>query len=825
MVRDFRYALRQLRATPVFTVFAIVTLALGIGTTTGIYAAVRAVLSPPSGIADVDRLVNIARLQGGSVPMMALAWPEYQDFAKRQTSFDGIAAWTFFNASHAANGRADNGVGEAVSGDYFKTLGVTPQLGRLLQPDDDRTDAAPAAVISDITWRHAFDASPDAIGQPIKIDGSPFTIVGVASPEFTGLFNGGLIATNVWITLNGARTLPATGTGRDYSIDSRSHWILMTAHVAGGRTVEEARADAVAIGRSLDMIAAREAGEPTSRTEPPWSVESVAAVPKIMGGGRLVGPFAATLMGAVGLVLLVACTNLANLMLARSASRRRDAAVRLSLGASRVRLLLENLVEIVLLAAAGGFGGLVIARALATFLATPLVVTRGAAIQLHPVLDWPVFAAALAATVFALAIAGVGPAWHAASVDTRPVTGSEGQSTSSSRWRGRRYLIAAQVAVSVLLVAIAGLCVSQIHQMSTRDVGMDPSHLALLEINFTQQHVDEPRARAIVDAVLEQVARQPDMTAVAVSSGLPAGISSPGGTARGDGSALSATYLAATPSVFRTLGVSIVRGEPITDRDRANTTPVAVIGDQTALKIFGTTDVIGRPLTVQRARWAGEAEPLPETRTIVGVAHEAPPGGSPALRRAIVYIPFAQHFEGDLVLSARTSGDAGRAINILQQALRTIAPDTAVVQALTGESLMAQDVLFYQVVGAITSILGTMAVVVALAGLYGILSFVVAGRTREIGIRMAIGADASRIRRQVLREGLVPVWLGLVLGLGAGALARLGLQPMFVRLVPAFDPMLLLAVPALFVGAGLIACYLPSIRASRVDPVVALRQL
>jgi hypothetical protein len=266
----------------------------------------------------------------------------------------------------------------------------------------------------------------------------------------------------------------------------------------------------------------------------------------------------------------------------------------------------------------------------------------------------------------------------------------------------------------------------------------------------------------------------------------------------------------------------LLRGRGIDTRDSANTAPVIVLGEQTALALFGSAEAVGRVVSVTRRRFANEPPPTEETRTVVGVVAEPPFG---ARRQGVAYLPLAQRFEGDLVFAGRSLGDPTGLVIAIQQALRTAAPDAAVSQALTGEALMAQATLFYQVVGVIASVLGTMAIVVALAGLYGILSFLVTGRVREIGIRMAIGASAAIIQRQILFEGLRPVWMGLVIGIGAGVLARKAMQPLFLRLVPAMDVSILLLVPALFVAAGLAACYLPARRASRVEPVVALRQL
>jgi putative ABC transport system permease protein len=483
----------------------------------------------------------------------------------------------------------------------------------------------------------------------------------------------------------------------------------------------------------------------------------------------------------------------------------------------------EAVSEAVLIAAVGGALAIGVAQLLIGLLGRELVITRGLAMQLQPRVDLAVLAAGTLATFLAMLAAGLAPAIHAGRADIRRALASDNASTASPRWRGRRYLITLQVAVSALLVSIAGLCVAQVKDHQQTATGIDFAHLALVEADFKQPQYGAATVRQLVDRVLGEISRQPGVASASVSSGLPSGIGTPGASVRASGPPQRVEFVAGTPKTMETLGIEIRRGRGIDERDLAGSLPVVILGERNAESLFGTTDVLGRTVRVQRQRWVGDPEWPEQVLTVVGVAGTA--GRDTPARAGTIYVPWSQQYETRLVFAAHTAGNPGALVNTLRQIVQSTAPDAAVVQSLTGSALAAQDTLFFRVVAVIATVLGAMALIVALAGLYGILSFLVAGRTREIGIRIAIGAEGGAIRRQILWEGLSPVVLGLVLGLGLGAMVRLAIQPMFQRMLPALDLVALGAVPLLFLVAGSVACYLPARRAAKVDPNVALRSL
>jgi predicted permease len=827
-----RYAWRRLRATPLFTIFAVVTLALGIGATTAIYSIVHAVLGPPPGVANPERLVNVTHADGGSVPIIALSYGDYRDLRSQQTVFQGLTGWAFFRFAVASGSEASPEWVEAGSAEYFQVLGVQPEAGRTFTAADDEIGATPVVVISDGASHRIFGGAADVIGRSISIDGTTFQIVGIAPREFAGLFNSGLVPTTAWVPLNSLRALPQqTVASYRFDINDRSNrWIQVRARLKDGVSVDQARAEVRGIARQLDQAVPLHSDVnfrvPPYETSRPWLVRRTIDVPLGEWAAGVLIAMAATLMLAVGLVLLVACTNLANLMLARASGRRHELAVRLAMGASRGRVIRESLVEGLMLAAAGGFGGIIVARALLIVLGSDLSVGP-AVLHLEPRIDPPVILIALAATTLALLVTSLGPAWQSTRADVRTALSTDGGHASVSRWRGRRWLIAAQVTVSFVLVAVAALSLAQVRAGSRQDAGMSLTHLAVASVDFNAQNYDETRVRQIVDAALAAVSRRPDIEGSAWSSGLPVGLSTPpalvGVTADPkEGSAV----ISATPGIFSTLGVSIINGRTFSVQDSNASEAVAVISRRTAMSLFGRADVAGLSIFVKRFPAARDDKPKTTSLTVVGVAADTDTGVVGRSDRNVVYVPLAQAYQSRLVLTARASSDSEPLVGVLHQTLGSVAPGLAIDQSGTAEAVInGPSNVFLQIVAGLAGVLGALALILALAGLYGVLSHLVERRTREIGVRMALGAARTDMYRMVVRDGLRPVVAGVVIGLVIGVIVRRALTPLFSRLLPAVDPAVMIALPLLMLAAGVVAAYLPARRAARVDPNVALREL
>ena len=825
---DLRFALRRLLRSPGFTLFGVLTLALGIGATTAVYAVVRSVVAPPSGVRDVEEIVNVYHSNPGRLGAAGFSWPDFQDLRARQTVFSTLAAWTPFGHIWSANGHAESGFGEIVSGDYFGVLGVNPQVGRTLQPEDDKAGARAVVVISHALWQRAFAGAQDVVGAILSIAGRQYEIVGVVPKEFRGLNNSGLTPTAVWVPT--AALPPGTRITLDpLARESRSAWVK--GRLKPGRSVEEAATEVARLGAQLDaehpigrdVHPQRRSSVDTSR---PWTVRRLTDVRINEQDAGIVDTFVAALMAAVGLVLMVACTNLANLMLARGWSRRHELAVRRALGASRVALVRGIVVETALLATAGGIAGLFLARAI-TVLITGEVrrVGSGATMHVEPEIDLMVLLLACGATLLSLAMAGVVPALQSTRPDVRSILASDGSTTASAHWRGRRLLITGQVVVSLILVALAGLAVGQLRAQSTVDPGFDLRHLAVAQMDFTMQRYDPDRARQVLDAVVREMSQRTGVVAAAAATGLPAGISRRGWISVDGKSPQSrrVAVVSATERVFETLGVPILHGRAFDERGEPASADL-VIDELSARALFGWTNAVGQQVQFHAQPTAGEPAPQPAMLTIVGVAAATDSGTLGSREGGVVYLPLAQHYSGRVVVAARTSGDPLDIVGALRSAIGAVDPGLAVVEIGAGPEVTGYYTLFYEVVATIAGGLGILAWAIAAAGLFGILSHLVIRRRREIAVRMALGASAQAIVRMVVREGLSPVILGTAAGLALGALARQAVQPFLVRAVPAVDLAVLVAVPLLFLAVGALACYVPARRAARVAPMQVLKE-
>jgi predicted permease len=841
--KDLCYAWRRVLSTPLFSIFAVATLALGIGATTAIYSIIRSVLQPPPGVKNIESIINIYHCPvfSGSIPIIGLSYGDYLDLRSRQTVFQDVTAWHPFQPSFAANGHAQTSVGEIVEGSYFRVLGVNAQQGRTLQPADDKPGAPPVVVISHSLWQHVFGGRPGIVGQILKINGRIFEIVGVIPAEFCGLSGGGKIRSSLWIPLGSVSQFLAELHIGSLDTNERSHrWLLVKGLLKPGHTVADATAEVKVLGKQLDLaypigkdLPAPGPGWrlPLFDTSRQWSVRRAADIRIDDSVDAVVGPMVWAIMTAVVLVLLVACSNIANLMLARASGRRHDLAVRLALGASRWNLIRSLLAECSILAVAGGIVGIGVAHMLFLFLGNDINIVNGVSLHFEPRLDTAALIAAALATMLSLIVAGLAPALQSTRADLRSALATDASHGTRPRWRGRSILITTQVAVSVVLLSIMALYINDVRRQNRRNSGFDLEPLALAEIDFTEQGYEETRVRQIANVVLEQMERKPDVDAAAVSSGLPVGVTTPGCMLKSPDNAkrrIYAQFVAGTPGLFRTLGISILHGRAFDNRDTKGSEPVVVVNETTARKLFGTIDAVGREVNLQRSTWVGEKEHSMETMRIIGVAEDSDSGSVGRRNDGVVYLPFDQHYEGRLVFSARARRNPEELVGALRQSLRSIEPEAAVTQAGTGPAIAGPSVLYAQIMASLAGSLGSLALVLALAGLYGVLSHVVSRRTWEIGVRMTLGADRSGVIRMVLWDGLRPVIYGIIVGSIVGILAQKLIRPQFrplAELLPPQNMAVLFSVPLLLLVAACIACALPARRAASINPNSALREL
>ena len=831
------HALRRLRANPGFTAFSVITLALGMGATLGIYSVIYSSVLRPLDVPGLDRIVNVYHadpFQGGSRFAVALSPPDFDDLRRTQTVFSALAAHAPFGQVAIVDGVGEKAMGEVVTGPYFALLGVQPVAGRLLAASDDGPAALPVAVIGERLWRRRFGAAPDLTGRRIVLGGHEFAVIGVAPATFRGVELPNLAPTSIWVPLSAASLVGAWRTGDD----RESRWLVAKGRLADGRTVDEAQAQLRVIARRLDDTYPIGRDLPPNQRTPDATGRRWVAVP---AADRLVTEradsnlrlLARLTLLAVVLVLLVVCSNLANLVLARGLRLKREVAIRLALGATRWQVGREQVLDAAIVVGAGALFAWAGARALATGgVAWTLRYGPWVSVDVAPRLDLRVGLAALATTFVAMIVVGVVPALQLTRAGAGGLAGFHAGGTVSRGWRGRRLLIASQVAVSVALAAIAGLCVRQIGESVSRTSGLDLGRLAVVRFNFDSQGWPESRVRQSLERLAAVAAGDRRLEAVALTSGLPAGDAARSVTrlATPDRPFAEPVYrgqpvriLTATQGLFDAIGLRITRGRPFDGRDVAGGAPVVVLSEAAARGLFDSTDAVGRQVLWRAA--AGDARVAAiTTLTVVGVVPDA--GGRESGRRpdAVAYLPFAQHYDPSIMIVARASHDAGRAVATLEAVTRRLYPDLGIIEAGTAAALAGVENVAFEVMGTVAAALGLIALVLAMVGLYGVLSCLVAQRTHEIGVRLALGASAAHIGRLVLAEGIRPVVEGLVAGFVAADLAEMITTPVFVKPLAPMDPTLLAVVPVPFLVAACLACLLPARRAARSAPTDALRE-
>ncbi|HTH02905.1 MAG TPA: ADOP family duplicated permease [Vicinamibacterales bacterium] len=831
---DVIYALRRLRAAPSFTFFSIFTLALGIGATTAIYSVVYATVLRPPDIADIGRVANLYHSdprRGGGVPTIAFSRADFEDYRKAQTSFESLAAWQRFRLPFSANGTVDLLIGEAVGGEYFAVVGVRPALGRTILPSDDTLSAPRVMVLSDQLWRVRFGADPTIVGRTVKLSGELFEVVGVAPATFRGVDMPNVLPTAGWIPLAAA---PLSDPSE--ITDRQRRTVFAKGRLSANHSLDEARAELQAIARRLDLAYPigtgldRRIAAPynTSRR---WSLIPAANVKMHESVDAIARPLAATIMVAVGLVLLVACTNVANLVLARGTARRHETAVRLALGAGRWRLVREQIIESGLLTVAGTILAFPIARLLMVrLLSGDVQLGPSLFVQFAPEMNTSVAVVAATSSIIALFVFGVIPAFHGSRANVRQVIASEGPSTSLARWRGRRGLIACQVAVAAGLVSVSVLCAEQLIGLAQHDTGLDLDRLAVVRVGLATPRDDETTRRRVAEQLLASAHRLPTVQSAALSSGFPIEFGSRGGSVGVTPEQFTGgryDLMVASPHVFATWGVRLMQGRIFDDRDSASSERVVVLTERLAQNLFANGSAIGRHIVVRFQPLTGKTAPPIQTHRVIGVVADTDYGTVGNRGGGSLYLPWNQNaqYVSAITVTVRTSGDPAALVDMLKRLVGQINPELLVMDAKSASLLGGERTLVLKVGAAAAGLLGGLALILAMAGLYGVLSELVLSRTRELGIRMALGADSKRLIQMVLLDGARPVVAGLAIGLTCGVILRVAFRPMFIRMLPAFDPLIVSLVPIAFIVAALLAAYLPASRAARVDPNVALRHL
>ena len=795
MLHDIRYALRSLFRHRVFALTAILTLGLGIGANTAIFSAVNGVLLRPLPYPEPDRVLTIWGFHP-SIGRETASLPDFLDWRKAR-SFSGMAAWA--NAAFTVTGTGEPEVvsGALVTPNYFRVLGAPIPLGRDFR-DDEAHGAARVVVLSDGYWQRAYGGRSDVAGRQITLGGVSYTIIGAGA---RGLALPAQV--DLWAPLQ-----------IDTTLGRRNDFLQVIGRLAPGATPEGARVELATIARRL------EAEYPASNAG--WGVELIGLQERIVGEIR---PALLVFLGAVALVLLIACANVANLMLVRVAAREREVTIRAALGASRRRLLRQFLTESVLLALAGGVLGLGLAvwgvdalRAL-----EPGTVPRLQEIRL----DGRALAFALVLSIGTGLLFGVVPAIRALGFDLRGGLAEGGRALAGARAaaRTRNALVLAEVALASVLLVGAALLLRSFVGLQRVDPGIAVDGILTARVTLPRSRYDDPaRQVAFADALLDRARALPGVISTAlgtdapVADGVPywafalAGVEQPAPEVVQD-----AVVYRASPEYFHTFGLPLIRGRLFEASDRADRTLVAVVSEGLAQRYWPGRDPIGSRIT-----FGDPADSTSDWLTVVGVVGDVRQDGAVSPAYPQIYVPFAQLSNRSIVVALRTGRSPLALVGPLKQVLAGVDPNLALSQVSTMEQRVAGTLARPRVNALLLAAFAATALVLAALGIYGVIAYSVVQRTRELGIRVALGASADVVLGMVMRQGLSPVLIGLAIGLGVAAVGSRVLRSLLYG-VTATDPATYVAVAAFLAVVAVAASYVPARRAARSDPVKALR--
>ncbi len=820
--RDLRYAARTLRKSPAFSLVAILTLALGIGANSAIFSIVNGVMLRPLPVPRPGELISITTVfPNFNEPVFS--YQAYRRLASDSAAIGGVvAASSVRRDALVLDGLPEPVDCKWVSGNYFSTLEVPPAAGRTVLPSDDRLPVGePVAVLNHAYWTRRFANDPSVVGRTFRMRGRTFTIVGVAPRGFFGETGGE--APDLWLPMTAQPNSPA------WLWEGHSTtWLGLVVRLRPGVTRAQAR---TLLETSYDRV--RE--EVASGTESPEFRTSVLAsrvaiAEAATGSARLRGELSAplmVLMGLVGLVLIIACANVANLMLARAETRRRETAVCLAIGAGRMRVVRQALAESLLLATAGGVAGLLLARwasaALAAMASGPLSLS----IDTRP--DVRVLAFTLVVSVLTAFLFGLAPALRAGRIDPLPALKSTGgPAQGAGRVRLRRMLVVTQIAVSLVLLVTAGLFARSLIKLQGMDVGFKPESVLLLEVTppASERPLAVEERRALYRSLLERASAVPGVTAASASvsglfsRGLWRNVIAVEGFEPPPGVTLRSFANAVSPDYFAVMGMRVLRGRPFADTDGASALPVAIVNQTFATQFLAGADPVGRR--------AGRCSNIPCSASagsmmeIVGLVEDAKYYTLREEPRPMLFLPLGQYEQNPRELEVRTAADPAAVAATLHRELSSVDSRLAIVSMRTLREQVDASIVPERLVARMSAVFGLLALALAAVGLYGVVAYVTAQRTGEIGIRMALGAGRSEVRRLVLRDTLTLVLIGVAIGLPAALAAARLLSNQLYEVGPTDPLSIVLALTTLSLTA-LIAGYFPARRAARVDPLAALR--
>lgn len=791
--QDLRYGARMLLKKPGFTLIAIMTLALGIGANTAIFSVVNAVILRPLPYAEPERIVRMyGKFSQGN--QAATSPPDFLDYRAQNRTFEEFAAVMSSSFNLTGGAEPERIIGADVTTNFFQTLGIKTIQGRNFAPEEEQVGSAQVAIISEGLWQRRFGGDAGVIGKPLLLDGRSYTVIGVAP-------NMGRIPeeTEVW--------RPLTFDRPNMKV-RRFHFLRAYGRLKPGVTLAQAQADVDAIAIGLERH------YPDSNTS--WRLRMVSLRDELLGDVRT--PLY-VLLGAVAFVLLIACANVANLLLARAASRQKEIAIRSAMGAGRLRIVRQLLTESVLLSLAGGAIGLLLAvwgtEALVKLAADSIPRANGISVD-NRVLGFTMLLSLLTGAIF-----GLVPALQASRPDFNEALkdGSKGMSTGTRHSRTRSALVVAEIALALVLLVGAGLLIQSFRRLQEVDLGFDPRNVLTMRLFLPEsKYSTAGQSQLFLDQVLQRVAALPGVQAVGTTTQLPMRgggdtyFTIEGRPFKNPNQRVTAFNPEISHDYLRAMGIPLIKGRTFTGQETKETPRVVIINEAFARTHFPNEDPLGKRLIID------DGQPLP--CEIIGVARDIKQFSLASQSSPTMYMPSIETARATLVV--RTSGDPLAMASAVRQAVQAVDKDQPVANIQSMEQILVASVAQPRFRTLLLGVFALVALGLAAIGIYGVMSYTVAQRTHEIGIRMALGAQGSDVLRLVVKQGMALALGGVVVGVGA-ALALTHLLTRLLFNISATDPLTFALIALLLTAIALLACWIPARRATKVDPMTALR--
>jgi predicted permease len=815
VVRDAIYASRLLLKHPGFTLVAVLVLALGIGANATIFSIVNALLlrSVP-GVVESDKLVMVGRTNDGQ-GFDTFSYPNYKDYRDQNSLLSGLATHNRTQIHLSTGGEPERVSSEIVSGNYFEVLGVKAALGRTLTSDDDLIPGeSPVALISYSLWKRRFGSDPAIVGKEVSLNAHTFTIVGVTERGFAGTMIGDPVEIWAPITMYRQADPMFAGAEEDFLKARDIVWLNVFGRLKPGAAIGQAQAEMSQIASGLEQT------YPTNKGMGVALAPGLGLDPQDRTDVR---NFAGLLMAAVGFVLLIACANVANLLLARATARQKEIGVRMALGASRGRIIRQLLTESLLLAMLGGSAGLFLALWLNDLLLAIVPAEyMGFPLNLDLALDARVLAFTFIVSALTGMIFGLAPALQASKPDIVGVlkdSGAAGRGSTQARLRS--VLVVGQIALSLVLMIGAGLFVRTLRNARAINPGFDPQHVLTARIDVGRQSYSKQQGRLFYQQLIERIESSPGVQAASLGIAVPLS----GGSWRtrirlegrpADGPMLPVDFNSVAPGFFETMSTPLSAGRDFTWKDNAEADRVVIVNETFARRAWPDENPVGQRLAMAEGRG------MSPSMEVVGVARDGKYQTLFESPRAYMYLPLLQQVQAEATLYVRGAGNPSKLIGAVQHEVSLLDKNLPVFKIATMSALLDSSLAPQLLAARLIGVFGALALALAAVGVYGVMSYAVAQRTHEIGVRMALGAQVGDVLTLIIRQGMKLTIIGVVLGMVfAYALTRTIAS--FLYGVSATDPVTFAVISALLTGAALGACFVPARRAAKVDPMVALR--